>query len=158
MAGVRVTEEELRRMQERVAKGVEQAIAPLRPTLPTSLVATGHPVSVNMGKAAVLVNGRPRIVKTDQAREWASMMVAQFSRQWGVLMPIECEITVSVQVFVSANTMDVDNPLKPILDALQAAGVVKNDRLVRTASITKHVDRHRPRVEVSIMESPLKTL
>lgn len=158
MAGVRVTEEDLKRMQERVAGKVQEAAVPLRPALPASLVATGHPVSVNMGKAAVVVNGRPRMIKTEQAREWASMMVEQFSRQWGVLMPIECEVTVSVQVFLAANTMDVDNPLKPIQDALQAAGVLKNDRLVRTATITKHVDRHRPRVEVSILESPLKPL
>jgi len=84
--------------------------------------------------------------------------VQQFCQQWNLRLPIEEEVFLVLEVYLSANTMDVDNALKPVQDAMQEAGVLKNDRLVRRATITKHVDRHRPRVEVIVYPSTLKPL
>lgn len=45
---------------------------------------------------------------------------------------------------------DVDNPIKGILDALQAAGVFADDAQVIGVEVEKHVDPERPRVEVDV--------
>ena len=109
-----------------------------------------------MGGSYIPVAGR--LVKTPERREWDHMMQDQLRAQWNLRLAIEEEVFLLVDVYIAANTMDEDNPLKPVQDALQEAGILKNDRLVRRATITKHVDRHRPRVEVVIYPSTLKPL
>lgn len=157
--GVQVTEEELARMQARVSGAVQKAVEPLRATLPAQFVILGHAVSVNNSTTVAKTPARGMfLVKTEERRVWDRMMVEQFRAQWNLRLPIEEEVFLVLEVYLSANTMDVDNALKPVQDAMQEAGVLKNDRLVRRASITKHVDRHRPRVEVIVYPSTLKPL
>lgn len=157
--GVRVNEEELARMQARVSGAVQKAAEPVRATLPAQFVILGHAVSVNKSSTMAKTAARGMfLVKTEERREWDRLMVEQFRAQWNLRLPVEEEVFLVVDVHLSANTMDVDNALKPVQDAMQEAGVLKNDRLVRRASITKHVDRHRPRVEIIVYPSTLKPL
>lgn len=146
-------------MQARVSGAVQKAVEPVRATLPVQFVILGHAVSVN--KSTIMAKTPARgmfLVKTNERREWDRLMVEQFRAQWNLRLPIEEEVFLVLEIYLSANTMDVDNALKPVQDAMQEAGVLKNDRLVRRASITKHVDRHRPRVEVIVYPSTLKPL
>ena len=157
--GVKITEQELARMQARVSGAVQKAVEPVRATLPVQFVIIGHAVSVN--KSTIMAKTPARgmfLVKTNERREWDRLMVEQFRAQWNLRLPIEEEVFLVLEIYLSANTMDVDNALKPVQDAMQEAGVLKNDRLVRRATITKHVDRHRPRVEIIIYPSTLKPL
>ena len=157
--GVKITEQELARMQARVSGAVQKAVEPVRATLPVQFVILGHAVSVN--KSTIMAKTPARgmfLVKTNERREWDRLMVEQFRAQWNLRLPIEEEVFLVLEIYLSANTMDVDNALKPVQDAMQEAGVLKNDRLVRRATITKHVDRHRPRVEIIIYPSTLKPL
>ena len=157
--GVKITEEELARMQARVSGAVQKAVEPVRATLPAQFVILGHAVSVNNSTTMAKTPARGTfLVKTEERRVWDRMMVEQFRAQWNLRLPIEEEVFLVLEVYLSANTMDVDNALKPVQDAMQEAGVLKNDRLVRRATITKHVDRHRPRVEVIVYPSTLKPL
>lgn len=157
--GVKITEEELARMQARVSGAVQKAVEPVRATLPVQFVIIGHAVSVNRSLVRFGgADGKTRTVKTADRRQWDALMVAQLRHQWNLRLPIDEEVFLVLDVHLSANTMDVDNPLKPLLDAMQEAGVLKNDRIVRRATITKHVDRHRPRVEVIVYPSTLKPL
>ena len=157
--GVKVSEEELARMQARVSGAVQKAAEPVRATLPAQFVIIGHAVSVNKSLLRFGgADGKTRTVKTADRREWDKMMIDQLRAQWNLRLPVEEEVFLVIDVYLSANTMDVDNSLKPLLDAMQEAGVLKNDRLVRRATITKHVDRHRPRVEVIVYPSTLKPL
>ena len=146
-------------MQARVSGAVQKAVEPVRATLPVQFVIIGHAVSVNKSLLRFGgADGKTRTVKTADRREWDKMMIDQLRAQWNLRLPVEEEVFLVIDVYLSANTMDVDNSLKPLLDAMQEAGVLKNDRLVRRATITKHVDRHRPRVEVIVYPSTLKPL
>ena len=157
--GVKVSEDELARMQARVSGAVQKAAEPVRATLPVQFVIIGHAVSVNKSLLRFGgADGKTRTVKTADRREWDKMMIDQLRAQWNLRLPVEEEVFLVIDVYLSANTMDVDNALKPVQDAMQEAGVLKNDRLVRRATITKHVDRHRPRVEVIVYPSTLKPL
>ena len=146
-------------MQARVSGAVQKAVEPVRATLPVQFVIIGHAVSVNKSLLRFGgADGKTRTVKTADRREWDKMMIDQLRAQWNLRLPVEEEVFLVIDVYLSANTMDVDNSLKPLLDAMQEAGVLKNDRLVRRATITKHVDRHRPRVDVIVYPSTLKPL
>ena len=157
--GVKVSEQDLARMQARVSGAVQKAAEPVRATLPAQFVILGHAVSVNKSTTMAKTPAKGMfITKTAERRQWDALMINQLRAQWNLRLPIDEEVFLVFDVHLSANTMDVDNPLKPLLDAMQEAGVLKNDRLVRRATITKHVDRHRPRVEVIVYPSTLKPL
>ena len=149
-----ISEEDVKRMEARVAGAAARGAEPVRATLPAKFIILGHAVSV--GSSYVPLAGR--MVKTAERREWDKLMDRQLREQWNLRLPIEEEVYLIVDVYIAANTMDADNALKPAQDALQQAGILKNDRLVRRATITKHVDRHQPRVEVVIYPSTLKPL
>lgn len=141
-------------MTQRVANAAKGAAEPVRATLPAEFLILGHAVSVGHSYTPV----GNRLVKTAERKEWDRMMDDQLRSQWNLRLPVEEEVFLIVDVYIAANTMDEDNPLKPVQDALQEAGILKNDRLVRRATITKHVDRHSPRVKVVIYPSTLKPL
>lgn len=149
-----ISEDDVKKMQARVAGAAARGAEPVRAVLPAQFRILGHAVSV--GGSYIPVGNR--LVKTPERREWDKMMLEQLRAQWNLRLPAEEEVFLIVDVYLSANTMDEDNPLKPVQDALQEAGILKNDRLVRRATITKHVDRHQPRVEVVIYPSTLKPL
>lgn len=156
-----ITEDQLKAMQARVKGGgvpAEQVTA-VRPILPAKFTLLGHAVSVNKSRVSFTgADGKTKTVKTSEAASWAKLMDEQLRAQWGKMAPVECEVFVIYDIYLSANTMDYANGEKAISDALQKAGVLKNDRLIRRGTITKHVDRNRPRVEVVIYESTLKPL
>ncbi len=126
--------------------------------MPQKFIIIGHAVSVNDYHLPALIGTKPAIVKSKEARAWDRKMVDQLRQQWNLRLPYEEEVFLIVDFYIAANTMDEDNPLKPLQDALQEAGVIKNDRLVRRGTITKHVDRDRPRVELHLYPSTLQPL
>lgn len=154
-----ISEEDVKKMQARVAGAAMRGAEPVRATLPAQFVILGHAMSVNQSYIPIKFGPKgAKLIKTEARRVWDEMMEDQLRAQWNLRLAIEDEVFLLVDVYLSANTMDEDNPLKPVQDALQEAGILKNDRLVRRATITKHVDRHRPRVEVVIYPSTLKPL
>lgn len=155
-----ITEDQLKAMQARVKGGgvpAEQVTA-VRPILPAKFTIIGHAVSINAYHIPVIQGGKPAKVKSAEARAWDALMAEQLLQQWGIMGAVSCEVFLIVDVYLAANKMDEDNALKPLQDQLQACGILTNDRLVRRATITKHVDRNRPRVEAVIYESTLKPL
>lgn len=145
-------------MKARVAGATKVAAEPVRAILPARFTIIGHAVSVNDYHVPVILGGKPAKRKTKEALEWDKLSGDQMKAQWGIMAPVTVEVFLTVDVFLSANRMDEDNPLKPLQDQLQASKVLANDRLVRRATITKHVDRNRPRVEIWIYESTLTPL
>lgn len=154
-----ISEEDYNRMTQRVANATKGAAEPVRATLPAQFTLLGHAVSVNDSTTIASTPAKGSfLTKTKERREWDKLMLDQLRKQWNLRLPVEDEVFIIVDVYISANTMDEDNPLKPVQDALQEAGVLKNDRLVRRATITKYVDRHKPRVEIYIYPSTLQPL
>jgi len=61
-----------------------------------------------------------------------------FKQDWGSKPPIDCPVAISFSVHVSHNRqIDSDNVDKALRDALQKAGVIKNDRLIIGTNITR---------------------
>lgn len=154
-----ITTEDFEKMKARVAGAVENAAAPVRATLPQKFVIMGHAVSVNKSRVSFTgADGKTKTVKTKEAAQWAKMMNEQLRKQWGIRLPIEEEVFVIMDFYFSSNRNDYANAEKGCSDALQAAGILRNDRLIRRGTITKYVDKHRPRVEIHLYPSNLTTL
>ncbi len=71
----------------------------------------------------------------------------------GVREPLDCEVDVSIVVYRARKSGDTDGFLKVLLDAMQES-VYVNDRQVRDITIKRRDDKHAPRVEVVVTESP----
>lgn len=62
-------------------------------------------------------------------------------------------VAVTIRLAFPTYASDIDGPLKPTLDALQAAGIVVNDNRVDELHVYRlPPDRERPRVEVEVRE------
>ncbi len=56
-------------------------------------------------------------------------------------------------VYYISNRFDLDNSIKSLLDLLQDANAITNDKLCIEIHAKKHLDRINPRVEFSIVET-----
>ena len=56
----------------------------------------------------------------------------------------------TIDVWHSSERYDLDNSLKTVLDCLQYAGAISDDKLCYSIRAAKHVDKYRPRIEYSI--------
>lgn len=153
-----MTEADLKMMEDRRDRLAGKLQDPVRPILPARFTIIGHAAPVNNAKAPIIRKGHIRMVKTKRGREWADTAERQLREQWGNMQPVTAETFFFVDVYRPRNSGDVDGYAKGILDAFQAGGVIENDSSIRRLTITKHVDRNRPRVEVVIYESTLKPL
>lgn len=48
--------------------------------------------------------------------------------------------------------MDIDNPIKSILDSLQQAGAIQNDSLCTHIEAFKFIDKTNPRIELELKQ------
>lgn len=63
---------------------------------------------------------------------------------------IDVPFQIWIDVYFQSNRSDLDNSAKVILDCLQTAGVIKNDRLCQVLVMRKHIDKVNPRIEFEI--------
>lgn len=156
---MKITEDQLRTMEDRRDRLAGKLPDPVRPILPAKFTILGSAVSVNKSRVSFTgADGKAKTVKTKEASDWAASMDNQLREQWGRMLPVECEVFVIMDFYFTSARPDYNNTSKAVEDALEKAGIVCNDRLIRRGTITKHVDRNRPRVEVVIYESTLKPL
>jgi Holliday junction resolvase RusA-like endonuclease len=57
---------------------------------------------------------------------------------------------ITLSVYFQSNRSDLDNSAKVILDCLQSAGIIKNDRNCFELQMTKHIDKINPRISIFI--------
>ena len=57
-----------------------------------------------------------------------------------------------VRVWHSSVRFDLDNSLKPLLDCLQMAGAIIDDKLCFQIEAEKRIDKYHPRVEFALLE------
>jgi len=57
-----------------------------------------------------------------------------------------------VRVFHSSVRFDLDNSLKTLLDCLQMAGAITDDKLCFQIEAEKKIDRYHPRIEFALLE------
>jgi Holliday junction resolvase RusA-like endonuclease len=95
--------------------------------------------------------GRPFILPSRLTSTWAQGAKTILRRQWGPQPAISGPVIVSYDVYRKADRGDLGGFEAAIDDALQAAGILENDRLiVSRAHSAKHIDRANPRVEITI--------
>ncbi len=95
---------------------------------------------------------RPMVIKTAGAKQWmeeAIYLMRDF-RAKQMVRPIDEPVSVCVDVYRKLDSGDIDNYAKGVLDALQASGILTNDRLVEELTLRKWVDRKRPRYHITI--------
>ena len=66
--------------------------------------------------------------------------------------PLKGKVDVSVNLYL-LRERDIDNSLKAILDLLQEANIVVDDKQVYSLLVTKDFDKTNPRVELDVQEN-----
>jgi len=93
---------------------------------------------------------RPIIVDNPAVAKWRRDIVKQLKAQWS-LDPIEDELAAIVLAYLAKRQRpDVDNLAAGPLDALEKAGIVKNDRQFSVCWIKRAKDYENPRIEIVI--------
>lgn len=92
--------------------------------------------------------GRGRVLVSQKGREFkercAWVAAAQHLGE-----PLEGDVCVSVMFFFRDRRGDLDNKIKPLLDALEGT-VYNNDRQIVTLVAQRKIDRDNPRCEVYV--------
>jgi Holliday junction resolvase RusA-like endonuclease len=94
------------------------------------------PPSINHIYGYTSRGGFARSYITKEGQIWFAKAIEDITRQNRRKIPIESELEVSIDLY-TARRQDVDNIIKPILDALAKAGVMKNDAQIYRVSVEK---------------------
>lgn len=82
---------------------------------------------------------------------WKKAAVRQLQKQYTLAGPLAGEVRADVLIFQGKKqAIDSDNVLGSLFDALEAAGILKNDYQLSEGSWRRDRDRERPRVEVQL--------
>lgn len=121
------------------------------------LVILGKAVTKkNSMRIARTVMGTPFILPSKANQVWHRDAVRQLREQWrgrgGTLPALTGPLSVRYDIVLRNHQHegDADNYMAAINDALQAAGVIANDKQVRCGTFAKSYDAANPRVEVTI--------
>lgn len=94
--------------------------------------------------------GEKRIIKDDVIRTYESNFLKQCRLYKN--RHISGRFRLFVRVFHSSMRFDLDNSLKTLLDCLQMAGAITDDKLCFQIEAEKKIDKYNPRVEFAILE------
>lgn len=107
----------------------------------------------NHQRIAKRKDGVPFILQAKTATAWAKSAVWQLQAQHTGQPPFRDPVNLSARVYRDRATGDLVNYLQAISDALEAAGVVENDRLIVSFDGCRLLkDAERPRVELELRE------
>ena len=111
----------------------------------------GEPASKSNQRQIVRMGGRPRLIKSKKALSYARwfQLQAQHGLQTpSIDQPIEGDVLMWCRIFYASRRPDLDESL--IMDALQAAAVIKNDRQIKAKVVLWALDRDKPRSEIKL--------
>ena len=109
-----------------------------------SFVIHGEPASKANSRKIVLINGKPRVIKSQKALNYCK----DFAKQCPYLdVLLEGDLAVYIEIFYASRRPDLDESL--ILDEMQGK-VYKNDRQVKVKKIYWGLDKDNPRTVISI--------
>jgi Holliday junction resolvase RusA-like endonuclease len=107
-------------------------------------------------RIARTATGRPFILPSLANQVWHRDAVRQLRAQWvgprGTLPALIGPVSVHYDIVLKNHQHegDADNYMAAINDALQAAGVIANDKQIRCGTFAKRYDPGNPRVEIMI--------
>ncbi|MBC8593878.1 RusA family crossover junction endodeoxyribonuclease [Oscillospiraceae bacterium N12] len=94
--------------------------------------------------------GQKRIIKDEIIRAYERSFMEQCKVYRN--RRISSRFRLFVRVWHSSERFDLDNSLKTLLDCLQMAGAIADDKLCYQIEAEKHLDKYRPRIEFAILE------
>jgi Holliday junction resolvase RusA-like endonuclease len=107
----------------------------------------GETASKANSRKLVTFGSRPASIKSKKAREWEASALAQLASKKPA-KPILGELVLECTIYYATQRPDLDESL--VMDVLQKAGVVKNDRQFREKHVFHGIDKEEPRVEVAV--------
>lgn len=93
--------------------------------------------------------GGRRMIKNNKIRAYEKNFLRQCRVYAGRMINRPFEI--NAVIYYIHNNFDLDNSLKTLLDCLQYARAIADDKLCIHINATKRIDPYRPRVEFSII-------
>lgn len=94
--------------------------------------------------------GKKRIIKDEVIRAYEHSFMEQCKVYRN--RRIATRFRLFVRVWHSSVKFDLDNSLKTLLDCLQMAGAITDDKLCFQIEAEKKLDKYRPRIEFAILE------
>ena len=94
--------------------------------------------------------GKKRIIKDEVIRAYERSFIEQCKVYRN--RRIATRFRLFVRVWHSSERFDLDNSLKTLLDCLQMAGAITDDKLCFQIEAEKKLDKYHPRIEFAILE------
>lgn len=95
-------------------------------------------------------SGKPFVMPSATSVVWAKLAVPQLQRQWMGRATLTGPVHLRAVIYRKARVGDLTNYLEAVGDALQAAGVLANDRLIVAIDALLGYDKLNPRVELRL--------
>ena len=95
-------------------------------------------------------DGTKRIIKDEKIRAYERSFMEQCKVYRN--RRISSRFRLFVRVWHSSERFDLDNSLKTLLDCLQMAGAIADDKLCYQIEAEKKIDKYHPRVEFALQE------
>ena len=105
----------------------------------------GEPASKSNQRQIVRMGGKPRLIKSKKALGYAQHFSLQAPR---TDQPIMDDVLMWCRIFYASRRPDLDESL--IMDALQAAQIIGNDRQIKAKVVLWALDRANPRSEIKL--------
>jgi crossover junction endodeoxyribonuclease RusA len=109
------------------------------------------PPSANTYWRSVIVGGRLRVLVSAKGKAFKHLCHLLAIGQRATVL--EGDVAVTGTVYFDSRRRDLDNALKPLLDAL-AGACYTNDRQVAEIHVRREIDRDNPRCEVQVTALP----
>ena len=107
----------------------------------------GEPASKSNQRQIVRMGGRPRLIKSKKALAYARQFHLQAPRM-PLREPILGDVLMWCRIHYATRRPDLDESL--IMDALQAAEIIGNDRQIKAKVVLWALDRENPRSEIKL--------
>ena len=107
----------------------------------------GEPASKSNSRQIVRMGGKPRLIKSKKALAYARQFHLQAPRM-PLREPILGDVLMWCRIHYATRRPDLDESL--IMDALQAAEIIGNDRQIKAKVVLWALDRENPRAEIKL--------
>ena len=105
----------------------------------------GEPASKSNSRRLIRVKGKARVIKSEKALRYKEEFLSQVK---ALEDPLEGDVEFGVVVWYATRRPDLDVSL--IMDLLQDAGVIKNDRQIKIIRAYHQLDKENPRVVIGL--------
>lgn len=107
----------------------------------------GQTPSKSNAYRVVTIKGHGSLAKTQATKKYEESFFMQCSLRNA---NIDKRFKLTIDVYFSSDRPDLDNSAKVVLDCLQSAKAIKNDRLCSEIHARKLIDKNNPRIEFTI--------